>query len=62
MDLSRHFASFFDEVWPIVQTMAQLVHHCEEVVDALLAHLVPGNDDAEVAFASLLDLVGVLAR
>lgn len=59
LDVSQPFAQLFDEVWPVVQSMAQLLHHKDEVVDALLGKLVERN---EVAFKPLLALVPVLAR
>ena len=59
LDVSQPFAQLFDEIWPVVQSMAQLLHHKDEVVNALLDKLVERN---EVAFKPLLALLPVLAR
>ena len=59
LDVSTPFAAVFDEVWPLVQSMAQLLHHKDEVVGALLRALVEKND---VAFKPLLALLAVLGR
>lgn len=54
-----HFQDFVKEVAPLVQTLAQLVHHDEQIISALKKHLLV---DDSLALEPLLDFVVQLAR
>ena len=59
LNCTLHFQEFSSEVRKYVQSLAQLVHHKNEVIELLKAHLqVPGS----LALEPLLDLVVQLAR
>ena len=59
LNCTLHFQNFSSKVSAYVQSLAQLVHHKEEVIDLLKEHLqIPGS----LALLSLLDLVVQLAK
>ena len=59
LNCTLHFQNFASEVRQYVQSLAQLVHHNQQVIELLKTHLqVPGS----LALESLLDLVVQLAR
>ena len=63
LDCSPHFQDFKSEIYEKTQSMSQLVHHQEEIVDALIKHLqVPRQVPKSLAVESLLDLTVQLAR
>ena len=59
LDLTTHFRSFTNEIYPLVQSLPQLLHHRTKVVDRLLHYLVLPDCTAVVA---LLDLITHMAR
>lgn len=59
LNCTLHFQDFFSRVKEYVQSLAQLVHHKEQVIELLKVHLqIRGS----LALQSLLDLVVHLAR
>ncbi|KJE89941.1 hypothetical protein, variant [Capsaspora owczarzaki ATCC 30864] len=59
LDCTREFVTFTNKVYPLVQTLHQLLFHKDAVIDALLVHLAEPNC---AALPALLDLLAQLAR
>jgi len=59
LNCTVHFQAFTKEVGPLVQTLAQLVHHENSVIAALQKHLVVEDT---LALEPLLDIVVQVAR